>query len=147
MAKTQQFEHGAAIAWMFPSMVQVRLEGRAILYPSALPSSTSASDDAKALAGTFPQGVPEADPQWWEDKRRDLWNALSSELRASFSRPKPGMQLQDDPENWVDELVRHLQRTITDLSPRTTRETMRRPRMRCSTRGRTLPCLRSSPSP
>lgn len=108
MAKTRQHEKGAAIAWLFPSMVQVRLEGRAILYPSPIPfpdpPKTTAKEDADAVAATFAKDTPEADPQWWEQKRKDLWNGLSPDLRASFSRPQPGAELKDDPDNWIDEL-------------------------------------------
>lgn len=108
MAKTRQLGHGGAVAWLFPSLVQVRLEGRALLYPSPIafpsPPSSSAEEDAAALAASFPPGAPEADPAWWERKRRELWDALSPELRASFCRPKPGAELKDDPNNWVDAL-------------------------------------------
>lgn len=109
MAKTRQMEHGAAIAWLFPSLVQVRLEGRMILYPSPIPfpdpPSTTPEEDARTLAESFPKDAPEADPQWWEKKRKELWNGLSPELRASFCRPKPGAELKDDPNNWIEELV------------------------------------------
>lgn len=108
MAKTRQMEHGAAVAWLFPSLVQVRLEGRMILYPSPIPfpdpPSTTPEEDAKTLAESFPKDAPEADPQWWERKRKELWEGLSPELRASFCRPMPGAELKDDPNNWIEEL-------------------------------------------
>lgn len=108
MAKTRQLAHGAAVAWLFPSLVQVRLEGRAILYPAPIPfpdpSPTTPEQDAAALAASFPEGSAESSPQWWEAKRRDMFESLSPELRASFCRPKPGAELKDDPAEWVDEL-------------------------------------------
>lgn len=149
MAKTRQMEHGAAIAWLFPSLVQVRLEGRMVLYPSPIPfpspPSTTPEQDAQTLASTFPKDAPESSPEWWERKRKELWDGLSPELRASFCRPKPGAELKDDPNNWIEELVGS-DVEGADASPPLMRARMRKRKKRWPAHGRTLPCLPSSQS-
>ncbi len=75
------------------------------------PSSSNGSDlietAVKAL-GEGGAGGREGNPEWWEGKRKELWEKeMSGHLRGSFGRPNPGKKLseiEEKPEDWISRL-------------------------------------------
>ena len=83
--------------------MQFRITGKAYTV-SEDKSTASKTIEALHLA----DGAEESDPNWWEEKRKQVWeNEMSGHLRGSFGRPGPGTPLsevKEKPEDWIERL-------------------------------------------
>ncbi|KAK4699107.1 pyridoxamine 5'-phosphate oxidase, partial [Phenoliferia sp. Uapishka_3] len=99
MPKVEQIESSASspsggapgeyVFWMSGSGDQIRVRGYIHLYPCPFSKTSS----VEAL-------IPGLD---WEAKREQEWAGLSSHLRASFQRPKPGSEWPEGKEYTFNE--------------------------------------------
>jgi pyridoxamine 5'-phosphate oxidase len=86
--------------WIDPTAEQFRITGKAYHIPGEQ-TTVSSAIAAMGLAG---EGLEEGEVQYWENKRKELWEkAMSGHLRGSFGRPTPGKKLSEidsKPEDW-----------------------------------------------
>ncbi|XAO24662.1 hypothetical protein I312_103467 [Cryptococcus bacillisporus CA1280] len=103
MGKPAHLSHSSTIElawWLSSTNVQFRITGQAYTIPPT--SFLSNEEFSRIIDGLKVRGTEESKKEWWEGKREELWQGVSSHLRAGFARPSPGKRLKEveDSSRW-----------------------------------------------
>ena len=85
--------------WFGGSKEQFRIKGRAMLVGPIEAGGGAGGEEAKT-------SLAFADVVDWEAKRREVFDSLTSHMKASWCRPVPGTPLTEDPRSWPRDVVR-----------------------------------------
>jgi len=100
MQKPNHLSHNPILElawWIEETAVQFRLTGKGYTIPPN-------SEEAKKVIEAIGLEGEEANVEFWEKKREQVWGEFSGHLRGSFGRPPPGRKLEDvkeKPEDWT----------------------------------------------
>lgn len=82
--------------WINATLDQFRISGRARVFASPQRSVSAPPDAAVECIGINALEMAGID---WEAKRRELFDAVNEEMRATWCRPTPGSPLKDEDAN------------------------------------------------
>jgi hypothetical protein len=101
--KVQQITHADTVElawWISATSDQFRISGPARVYPAPgrhpLPARAASESDCAGIEALEASGID------WEAKRRELFDALSEQMRAVWCRPIPGTPLKGGFEEMND---------------------------------------------
>jgi pyridoxamine 5'-phosphate oxidase len=97
--KVHQIAHADTVElawWINATLDQFRISGHARIFASPQSSMSAPLHAAVECVGINSREMAGVD---WEAKRRELFDAVSEEMRASWCRPTPGAPLEDGVAN------------------------------------------------